>query len=237
MLVGNSGTGKTMTINRCLKALSLKYGSGSFKTISLNGNIQRGDTAALKEITRQLASHDTSRAYTTADEHMKFFYDTLKEQSAAGIPLILVLDFFEGFVRAQSKQTLLYNLFDLMQSGNHRLVVIGASRHLDVTDDLEKRIMSRFSSRQLLFENHNASDGVKVLQQRLLLPDNSPFELSYITEFNSKVTSLLDSSALSLDGDRGRDHLSTLQVVIFPNFFSSSRLALFARSIKTFHYH
>ena len=47
-------------------------------------------------------------------------------------------------------QALLYNLFDVMQSGDSVLCVVGLTTRLDAVELLEKRVKSRFSHRHIL---------------------------------------------------------------------------------------
>ena len=57
---------------------------------------------------------------------------------------------FDRFA-TNAKQTLLYNLFDLTQSADAQIAVVGLTRRLDVGFMLEKRIRSRFDSRNIFF--------------------------------------------------------------------------------------
>lgn len=61
---------------------------------------------------------------------------------------MFVLDHFEAFT-LPSKQSLLYNLFNLTHSPNADVALIGMTCQVDVTESLEKRIRSRFSHRQI----------------------------------------------------------------------------------------
>jgi origin recognition complex subunit 4 len=60
---------------------------------------------------------------------------------------------------AHHNQTLLYNLFDVAQSAQTPICVLGITSRLDVVELLEKRVKSRFSHRQIF-----------------LLPDSDNFE-------------------------------------------------------------
>mgnify|MGYP000595302139 CR=1 FL=1 len=52
-------------------------------------------------------------------QHLAFVIGALRDGRASNVPIILVLDHFEGFAGSR-KQTLLYNLFDLTQSARYR---------------------------------------------------------------------------------------------------------------------
>ena len=60
-----------------------------------------------------------------------------------------MLDEFHLFT-ARAKQTLLYNLCDLLQSTRAQICIIGLSSHFDCYERLEKRIRSRMSHRRIL---------------------------------------------------------------------------------------
>ena len=60
--------------------------------------------------------------------------------------IVFVIDEFDMFA-SHSRQTLLYNLFDIAQSRKAPIAVIGCTTRLDVVEMLEKRVKSRFSHR------------------------------------------------------------------------------------------
>jgi hypothetical protein len=64
-------------------------------------------------------------------------------------PIFFVLDEFHLFT-GRAKQTLLYNLCDLLQSTRAQICIIGLSSHFDCYERLEKRIRSRMSHRRIL---------------------------------------------------------------------------------------
>ena len=56
------------------------------------------------------------------------------------------MDEFDLFT-THSRQTLLYNLFDIAQAKKAPIVVLGLTTKIDVVESLEKRVKSRFSHR------------------------------------------------------------------------------------------
>ncbi len=60
--------------------------------------------------------------------------------------VIFILDEFDLFT-THSRQTLLYNLFDIAQARKAPIVVLGLTTRIDVVESLEKRVKSRFSHR------------------------------------------------------------------------------------------
>lgn len=70
------------------------------------------------------------------------------------VALVFIIDEFERFT-VHNRQTLLYNLFDLSTS-NHTIPisVIGLTSKVNIKEQLEKRVSSRFSQRILHFFGH-----------------------------------------------------------------------------------
>lgn len=65
------------------------------------------------------------------------------------------LDEFDLFANHKN-QSLLYNLFDIAQSRQNPLCVVGITCRLDVVELLEKRVKSRYSHRNILtFPSYN----------------------------------------------------------------------------------
>jgi len=60
--------------------------------------------------------------------------------------VVFILDEFDLFT-THSRQTLLYNLFDIAQARKAPIVVLGLTARVDVVEALEKRVKSRFSHR------------------------------------------------------------------------------------------
>ncbi|KAL9033884.1 MAG: hypothetical protein Q9214_007299 [Letrouitia sp. 1 TL-2023] len=62
--------------------------------------------------------------------------------------VIFIIDEFHLFA-SHPRQTLLYNLFDVAQSRNAPIAVLGLTSKLDVVESLEKRVKSRFGQRYI----------------------------------------------------------------------------------------
>ncbi len=85
-------------------------------------------------------------ARTKGEHQLRFLVNAIKDEAARGYAVVIILRHFERFT-ARRKQTLLYNLFDLTQSPDVRVAIVGMSSFNNVTDDLEQRIQvgSRYS--------------------------------------------------------------------------------------------
>ena len=82
--------------------------------------------------------------------------------------MVFILDEFQEFA-TRSKQTLLYTLLDILQSGETQMAVVGLTEKIDVVESLEKRIQSRFSHRQIFIPPISFENKLDVIKSRLLL--------------------------------------------------------------------
>jgi len=85
--------------------------------------------------------------------------------------LIFIIDEIDLFC-THHNQTLLYNLFDVAQSAQTPICVLGITSRLDVIELLEKRVKSRFSHRQIFMlpDSENLQGFASIFQSLLLLP-------------------------------------------------------------------
>lgn len=125
--------------------------------VHLNGNLHTDDKLALKSITLQLHLENAvgGQVFGSFAENLAFLLACLKSGDKSSKSIIFILDEFDLFC-SHHKQTLLYNLFDVAQSSQAPICVLGLSCRLDVVQLLEKRVKSRFSHRQVfLFPNNS----------------------------------------------------------------------------------
>ena len=68
-------------------------------------------------------------------------------------PDVSVLFIFENveYYIENSKQSLLYKILDMLQNAKVKFAFVATSQKIDIIDNFEKRIKSRFSHRQILF--------------------------------------------------------------------------------------
>ena len=124
---------------------------------------------------------------------MEWFRCIVKESFQQQSAVVIVLDRFEHFC-GMARQTLLYNLFNLAQDLSVRLCIVGISEKFDVTCQLEKRILSRFSMEYVFaFLPRTAKELISILECKLKLPDTKDFEPSFIQKFNERVSESLQA--------------------------------------------
>jgi origin recognition complex subunit 4 len=158
LVIGARGSGKTALVNRALSEVS-KDNSRDYHVVRLNGFIHTDDKIALREIWRQLGkemeleeeSGGVGKSYADALQtllallsHPSEHTGVYTEEVARAV--VFVMDEFDLFTQ-HPRQTLLYNLFDIAQSRKAPIAVLGLTTHIDVANNLEKRVKSRFSHR------------------------------------------------------------------------------------------
>ncbi|KAJ4006742.1 origin recognition complex subunit 4 [Fusarium irregulare] len=157
MVIGTRGSGKTTLLEKVISDVSQEH-KNDFHVVRLNGFIHTDDKLALKEIWRQLGKEmqveddlvnrtnyaDTMASLLALLSHPSEIIGT--DEGVTSQSIVFVIDEFDMFA-SHSRQTLLYNLFDIAQSRKAPIAVIGCTTRLDVVEMLEKRVKSRFSHR------------------------------------------------------------------------------------------
>ncbi|KAL9023766.1 MAG: hypothetical protein Q9180_008115, partial [Flavoplaca navasiana] len=153
LVIGPRGCGKTALVESVLSDLAFEH-KDDFITIRLSGFIHTDDKLALREIWRQLGREVAAEDETTGIRTN--YADTLTSLLAllahsfeddehgneTARAVIFVIDEFDLFA-SHPRQTLLYNLFDVAQSRNAPVAVLGLTTRIDVVESLEKRVKSR----------------------------------------------------------------------------------------------
>jgi len=167
LLIGPRGSGKSLLVKTILEELSKTKGvRQNMLEVNLNGLAQTDDRSALLEITRQLQLENTvgDKVFGSFAENLAFLLDSLKSGGQESQSILFILDEFDLFTNHKN-QSLLYNLFDVSQSAQTPLCVIGLTCRLDVVELLEKRVKSRFSHRQIhLFNSETFEDYLQVVR-------------------------------------------------------------------------
>ncbi|PGH12885.1 hypothetical protein AJ79_03985 [Helicocarpus griseus UAMH5409] len=161
LLLGSKGCGKTAVVESVISSLAKEH-RDDFHVVRLNGFIHTDDRIALREIWRQLGREmnvedEMSKSISYADtmasllallSHPEELFGVSEDPNAIATAksVIIILDEFDLFAH-HPRQTLLYNLFDIAQARKAPLAVLGLTTKVDVTENLEKRVKSRFSHR------------------------------------------------------------------------------------------
>ncbi|ERL92166.1 origin recognition complex subunit 4 [Dendroctonus ponderosae] len=148
LLIGPQGAESSKLVNSVLKELE---GLKDYIIVELHGLLHTDDRLALKSITFQLNLDNAvdGKVFGSFAENLAFLLACLrtggKESSKS---VIFILQAFDLFC-AHHNQTLLYNLFDISQSAQTPICVLGLTCRINVIQLLEKRVKSRFSHRQM----------------------------------------------------------------------------------------
>jgi len=162
LVIGSRGSGKSSLVESVISDLSTGH-RDDFHVVRLNGFIHTDDKLALREIWRQLGREmevedETSGRSNYADTLTSLLAllshtpentdpDTVEPQpEVTAKAVIFILSEFDLFA-SHPRQTLLYNLFDIAQSRNAPIAVLGLTTKISVVESLEKRVKSRFGQR------------------------------------------------------------------------------------------
>ncbi|XP_045473392.1 origin recognition complex subunit 4 [Harmonia axyridis] len=234
LIIGSRASGKTTLVNDIIREVTLlKTFEDNALLVRLHGFVHTNDNLALKAITRQmnLLNVVEGKVFGSFAENLAFLLDSLKSgNKETSKSIIFILEEFDSFCKHHN-QTLLYNLFDISQSAQTAICVLGLTCRLDVVELLEKRVKSRFSHRQLfLFSDTYADekgmfivmmDNIKSL---LILKrsdsdaiDNIP--ASYISKWNKQVQHLLENKSFKSILQRFMDidiSKNRLKIILIP---------------------
>ncbi|GAB0088522.1 Origin recognition complex subunit 4 [Sergentomyia squamirostris] len=175
ILIGPRGSGKTALICSILRDfLVQECFMDSTMIVYLNGLIHTDDKLALASIAVQLKLENTAegKVFGSFAENLEFLLSSLRRSDKkTSKSVIFLLEEFDLFC-SHHNQTLLYNLFDVSQSPQVPVCVLGVTSRLDVMELLEKRVKSRFSHRQLfLFPTANEPEKrIELCRESLMLP-------------------------------------------------------------------
>ncbi|NWR27538.1 ORC4 protein, partial [Tachuris rubrigastra] len=205
LIIGPRGSGKTTLLNRVLKDLrEMKQVRENLLEVHLNGKhhflsglLQTNDKVALKEITRQLQLENVvgDKVFGSFAENLAFLLEALRKgDRSSSCPVLFVLDEFDLFVHHKN-QTLLYNLFDISQSAQAPVTVIGLTCRQDILELLEKRVKSRFSHRQIyLMNSFDFKQYMKIFKEQLSLPADFP-DQPFAQKWNDNIQHLSEDKA------------------------------------------
>lgn len=140
----------------------------------LDGFIHTDDRLALKSATVQMRLENAvdGKVFGSFAENLSFLLACLKSGNKQSKSVLFILYEFDLFC-LHSKQSLLYNLFDISQSAQAPICVVGVTRRLDVIELLEKRVKSRFSHRQVFLfpKEEDIDERMKRFKDLLTLPE------------------------------------------------------------------
>lgn len=250
IMVGPRNSYKSFLINNELKSLSKEH-CDQFITIRLNGFIHSEQTA-INGIASQLESElhkinkeDSVKTITDTnvssgsltevfEKVLRLLDSTSSHQNthtdaSSKISVIFIFDEIDTFA-GPVRQTLLYNLFDMVEHAMVPVCIFGNTSKLNVAEYLEKRVKSRFSQRIIYVPECKDLDEFVLTTKEYLsvsLPNKSMIQNPYMNEWNNFIEQLFqnESSRLFLEVRRNYEtfkSLTTLKHSLIPLIHSCS---------------
>ncbi|KAH3672729.1 hypothetical protein WICMUC_004135 [Wickerhamomyces mucosus] len=208
-ILGPRSSGKSKAIELALNRARTEIDSKKSINIRINGNAQLDDKLAVRHIAEQL-DREISRVYgvklnetdandflnrksitNTFSNILKILADELDLRgnvSKLKIPIIFIIEEVEVYAN-QSRQTLLYNILDLVQNSPTPISVLCCTQKITVKESLEKRVRSRFSQRVIQFGNFDREKFIHICG-KILNVDQPQNE--YEIAWNESIGKLLE---------------------------------------------
>ena len=196
LLLGARGCGKTAVVESAISELASQHRE-DFHVVRLSGFLHTDDKVALREIWRQLGRDagtedemnktssyaDTMATLLALLSHPDELFGPSEDPEAMTTTksVIIILDEFDLFSH-HPRQTLLYNLFDIAQARKAPLAVLGLTTKVDVTENLEKRVKSRFSHRYVFLPRPRTFESFTDICRAALRVDESELQSSLLRE-------------------------------------------------------
>jgi len=202
LLLGEAGSGKSHVVEWCVKKLCEVQ--SDCVVLRARGSAYSSDVECLRHLATQVTDQldNLPRANADFEQGMEWVRNIFRGSFKQASAVVVVLDQFEHFC-SRSRQTLLYNLFDIAQESGVHLSIVGTSDKMDVLDSLEKRIRSRFSMRHLhVFLPTCMADLIAVLMSKLRVTPDSGLNANFARDFNRTL-----EAALLSKKDDWRAHL------------------------------
>lgn len=118
----------------------------------------------------------------------------------AKVSVIFIFDEIDTFA-GPVRQTLLYNLFDMVEHSVVPVCILGTTSKLNISEFLEKRVRSRFSQRVIYVPDTNDLDEFMLTSMESLsplVPKSDTEDKQQITEWNELVENLLKDESSQL---------------------------------------
>ncbi|CCH63024.1 hypothetical protein TBLA_0J00240 [Henningerozyma blattae CBS 6284] len=227
ILVGPRGGYKSFLLSHTLAKISRKY-DNQYITIRLNGYVHSEQTAIngiATQIEQQLRKINASRnnskkesvdissgSLTEVFEKILRLLDSAtfnterpsdkrKNKDTSKITVIFIFDEIDTFA-GPVRQTLLYNLFDMVEHARIPVCIFGCTTKLNFLDYLEKRVKSRFSQRIInIPQIKTLKEFSETIKESLIVPDSesNAKDRQYTTQWNETITNIIqdDNSQLS----------------------------------------
>ncbi|KAF2070204.1 hypothetical protein CYY_008480 [Polysphondylium violaceum] len=204
LLTGRKSSGKTTLLKYCLQ----QYDPSLFAVVYLTSYFHFSETYELSLIAAQLGislpkekNFQESIGYLEAylgkqqselqQYQQQHHGHNKRQETIGGKPVFIVIEDFEAMFGQSSKQNLLYKLLDLSHYQGLCLTIIAMTSQYDISNSLEKRLKSRFTSVVFQVPSIPTLGGIiETLDERLKLPDTFQDE-EFRDQWNDSITEIL----------------------------------------------
>lgn len=158
------------------------------RTVRINSILTTKETAILNHFAEWLGMDNCDKQILAHEmqSRMEEYFKSRPEMS-----VLFILENVEYYVE-NSKQSLLYKILDMLQYTKIKFAFIATSQKIDIIDNFEKRIKSRFSHRQILFYSEELStfkewidDTIKSIEESM---DTSEMGAEFLKEIHKFIT-------------------------------------------------
>uniref|UniRef100_A0A2L2YJI2 Origin recognition complex subunit 4 n=1 Tax=Parasteatoda tepidariorum TaxID=114398 RepID=A0A2L2YJI2_PARTP len=194
LIIGSSGSGKAALLECVVeKVFQDRAVCDNMLQVSLDGMIHIDGNTALQDITRQLKLQEVEDApLRSFSEKLRLLLDTLKSGTKKSKSVLFILNQFDLFCKHKN-QNLLYNLFDIVQSQQTPICVVGVCCQPDILQKLENRVNSRFSHQKILLcESITLEDYIESAKHFVSLHNFE--DAKFLKRWNSEIACLFIES-------------------------------------------
>lgn len=121
-----------------------KEANVELRVIRVNSILNNSESKILQKLCEALKLKAAQKAFYTIEmvDHIKEYFE--KNQN---VSVLFILEDIEYYIQTMKQQVLLYKILDMFQQIQIKFVFVATSQKMDIVDDFEKRIKSRFSHR------------------------------------------------------------------------------------------
>jgi len=188
-IVGDVGTGKTVTMLRFAQNTISKYGKRAAIRYAYINPRQHGSTRIM--IFRQMAYQLAPEAYSTSLSAEELLFETLQTLERLNVRGIVLLDEID-FAIKKSQEPIIYNITRLNESKPSGAIMIPtvviSARTMSFRDKLDKAELSSLGNRIMFFERYNSEQVFKILSTRAASSINPSAYNENIIRYIAEIT-------------------------------------------------
>ena len=165
---GLQGLGNTATVMQVLRELAEQRDNGlvgNFQVIHVNGMKLPKAEMVYSEMWRAITKHRGSVRTLSPTRSCEFLTKIFNTPQHDRPVLILIVDEMDCILNRSN--TVLYNLLDWPRKPNAKLVVIGIANTMDLPEQLESKLDSRFGVHRIQFQPYSSEQIEAIIKDRI----------------------------------------------------------------------